>query len=482
MVVGEVAVETEAVVIGGGPGGYAAAIRLGQLGRSVVLIEKEALGGVCLNRGCIPSKALIHAAGEFFKLSHLAKLGIQLPAGQASFSMADWQGWKASVVTQLNKGVAQLCQANNVTVVKGTAVFLSRDRIGVETEGDFDIYKFRNAIIATGSRPLIPDFLAPDGTHILDSTHALQLQEVPGTLAIVGGGYIGMELGMAFAKLGTKVTVIEAAERILPQTAPHLVQEVLKQAKKLGMTIKTGTKVKTAAIVDGSVQLDVSTEASGWEQVVAEKALVTIGRVPNTDTLGLAQAGVEVDGRGYIPVDQSCRTNVPNLYAIGDVTPGPALAHRASKQGIVAAEVIAGLPSSVDSPYVPYVIFTEPQIAGAGLTREEAMRQGYSVKAATFPYRANGRALATDEAEGFAEVIVDAQTHLLLGVHVVGADASTLIGEGVLALELAARVEDLALTMHAHPSLSEVWLEAAEAVLGHAIHIVNKGSEKVTSR
>lgn len=474
MVVGEVAVETDVVVIGGGPGGYAAAIRLGQLGLSVVLVEKDVLGGVCLNRGCIPSKALIHAAGEFHKLSYLTKMGIQLPEGQAAFHMPVWQKWKASVVSQLNKGIEHLCQANNVTVVKGNATFLSSDRIGVETGGDFETYKFRQAIIATGSRPLIPAFLEPDGTHILDSTQMLDVEEVPDTLAVIGGGYIGMELGMAFARLGTKVTVVEAAERILPQTAPHLVQEVLKQAKKLGMTVKTATKVEAAEVSHGLVELRLSSEKIGLERISADKALVTIGRVPNTGMIGLAQAGVHVDERGYIPVDEMCRTNIANIYAIGDVTPGPALAHRASKQGIVAAEVIGGLPSSVDSPYVPYVIFTEPQIAGVGLTREEAERQGYSVKAASFPYRANGRALAVDEAEGFAEVIVDADSHLLLGMHVVGADASNLIAEGALALELAVRVEDLALTVHPHPTLSELWLEAAEAVLGHAIHIVNK--------
>ncbi|MDC0759554.1 dihydrolipoyl dehydrogenase [Brevibacillus sp. AG] len=479
MVVGEVAVETDVVVIGGGPGGYAAAIRLGQLGKSVVLIEKEVLGGVCLNRGCIPSKALIHAAGEYHKLSSLNKLGIQLPTGKSTFHMSSWQTWKSSVVAQLNNGVDYLCQANGVTVVKGTATFLSSDRIGVETSGDFETYKFKQAIIATGSRPFIPPFLKTDGESILDSTDMLALDEVPETLAIIGGGYIGMELGMAFAKLGSQVTVIEAAERILPQTAAHLSQEVLKQAKQLGMTVKIATKVEKAEVANGRVTLACTSVKNGSESITAHKTLVTIGRVPNTGELGLAQVGVEMDERGYIPVTSTGSTNKPHIFAIGDVTPGPALAHRATKQGIVAAEVIAGLPSSVDSPYVPYVIFTEPQIAGVGMTREEAELQGYKVKVAAFPYRANGRALAMDEGEGFAEVIVDQESHLLLGMHVVGADASNLIGEGVLALELAARVEDVALTMHPHPTLSEIWLEAAEAVLGHAIHIVNKSKVAV---
>ncbi|MET3289142.1 UNVERIFIED_CONTAM: dihydrolipoamide dehydrogenase [Brevibacillus sp. OAP136] len=474
MVVGEVAVETDVIVIGGGPGGYAAAIRLGQLGHSVVLVEKAQLGGVCLNRGCIPSKALIHAAGEFHKLQSLAKLGIRLPEGEAQFDFQGWQEWKGSVVGQLTKGVSQLCQANGVTVVYGEAAFMAGNRVGVETSGDFEVYKFGQAIIATGSRPLIPGFVEVDGTHVLDSTDALKLEEVPASLAIIGGGYIGMELGMALAKLGSKITIVEAAERILPQVAPHLAAEVAKQAKKLGITVKTATKVQTVEVVDQRVELTVFSEAGGEERIHADKALVTIGRIPNTASIGLEQAQVATDLRGYIPVDEHCRTNQPHIYAIGDVTPGPALAHRATKQGIVAAEAISGLPSAVDSPLVPYVIFTEPQVAGVGLTRAEAEAQGYQVKAASFPYRANGRALATLEPDGFAEVIVDADSHLLLGMHVVGADASNLIGEGALALELAARVEDVALTMHPHPTLSEIWVEAAAHALGHAIHVVPK--------
>lgn len=473
MVVGEVAVETDVVVIGGGPGGYAAAIRLGQLGKSVVLVEKDSLGGVCLNRGCIPSKALIHAAGQYHGLSGLWELGIQLPEGQVNFNLRVWQDWKKGIVSQLNQGVAHLCQANGVTVVNGQAAFLSDDRIGVETGGDFQTYKFEHAIIATGSRPFIPPFLDIDGEYFLDSTAAMQLEEVPACLSIIGGGVIGIELGMAFAKLGTRVTVMEMADQILPQVCGGLVKEVVRNAKKLGMILKTSTRVEKAAVEDGRVELQVYSEKNGSEVIVSEKTFVTIGRLPNTIGIGLDQVGIIADERGYIPVDAECRTQVPHIFAIGDVTPGPALAHRASKQGIVAAEVISGLPSAVDSPFVPYVIFSEPQIAGVGLTREEAKQRGYEVKTGQFPFRANGRALATGESDGFAQVIVDAKSHVLLGMHVVGADASNLMGEGVLALELSARVEDLALTMHPHPSLSEGWLEAAEAALGHAIHIAN---------
>ncbi|MCR8867679.1 dihydrolipoyl dehydrogenase [Peribacillus frigoritolerans] len=474
MVVGEVAVETDVVIMGGGPGGYAAAIRLGQLGKSVVLVEKDKLGGVCLNRGCIPSKALIHAADQYHGLNDLGKMGIRLPQERTTMDLGVWQDWKGGIISQLGHGIAHLCKENGVTVVKGQATFLSDDRIGVETGGDFETYKFEQAIIATGSRPFIPSFIKVDGEYILDSTSSLQLNEVPASLSIIGGGYIGIELGMAFAKLGTKVTIIEMANRILPQVAENLVKDVTRNAKKLGINIKTSSRVEKASVVDGQVHLLVSSEEQGTEAVVSEKTLVTIGRIPNTEEIGLNRAGVTVGEKGHIAVDMECRTNVPHIFAIGDTTPGPALAHRASKQGIVAAEVIAGLPSAVDSPYVPYVIFSEPQIAGVGLSREEAEQQGYSVKVGKFPFSANGRALATNETEGFAEVIVDANSHILLGMHMVGADASNLIGEGVLALELAARVEDIALSMHPHPTLTEGWLEAAEAVLGHAIHIVNK--------
>lgn len=480
MVVGEVAVETDVVVIGGGPGGYAAAIRLGQLGKSVVLIEKDQLGGVCLNRGCIPSKALIHTAEQFHGLTHFRKMGIRLPEEEATIDLGTWQTWKEGIVSQLNQGIAHLCKENGVTVVTGHAAFLSDDRIGVETGGDFETYKFKQAIIATGSRPFIPPFLEVDGEYMLDSTSALALVQIPERLAIIGGGYIGVELGMAYAKMGSQVTIIELADRILPQVSGHLVREVERKAKKLGITIKSSTRVEKASIEEREVHLHLSSELQGGEILSSDKALVTIGRVPNTQGIGLDRAGITTDEKGYIAVDSKCRTQVPHIYAIGDVTPGPALAHRASKQGIVAAEVIGGLPSAIDSPHVPNVIFSDPQIAGVGYTREEAQLQGHEVKVGTFPFRANGRALATNETEGFAEVVVDAQTHVLLGLHVVGADASNLIGEGVLALEMAARVEDIALTMHPHPTLTEGWLEAAEAALGHAIHIVNKGKANTT--
>ncbi|WP_017727883.1 dihydrolipoyl dehydrogenase [Halalkalibacterium ligniniphilum] len=473
MVVGEVAVETDVVVIGGGPGGYAAAIRLGQLGKSVILIEKEKLGGVCLNKGCIPSKALIHTAEQLHKLNDAEKMGIRISKDVNPFDMGVWQEWKEGIVSQLNKGIAQLCEKNGVTVIKGEASFLSNERIGVETGGDFETYKFDQAIIATGSRPFIPSFLEVDGVYILDSSTALELTEIPSELSIVGGGYIGIEMGIAFTKLGSNVTIIELSERILPQVASGLSKEVIRKVNKLGINIKTLTKVTQANIEGGKVHLHAFSKEQGEEIIESDKVLITIGRLPNTDRIGLEQTAVTKDEKGYISVNSEGRTTVPHIFAIGDITSGPALAHKASKQGIVAAEVISGLPSSFDSPYIPYVIFSDPQVAGVGMTAEEAKKHGHSIKIGKFPFKANGRALATNEAEGFAEVIVDEDNHLLLGMHIVGPDASNLIGEGVLSLELAARVEDIALSIHPHPTLSEGWLEAAEAALGHAIHIMN---------
>ncbi|MDT8977173.1 dihydrolipoyl dehydrogenase [Paenibacillus sp. chi10] len=474
MVVGEIAVETDVVVIGGGPGGYTSAIRLGQLGKSVVLVEKEQLGGVCLHSGCIPSKALIHAAGLYDEARSASKLGLRMESGALSFNMSDWQLWKSGIVGRLGNGVAQLCAANGVTVVKGSAVFLSDDRVGVETEFGFETYKFKQAVIATGSRPHLPAFAAAGGSRILTSTGALESDSIPEHLVIIGSGYIGIELGMAFAKLGCRVTLIECEERILPLVEGSLAAEVKRRASKLGMVIMMGTEVRAVIEHDDYVELRLESRQQGEESVLCDKVLVTVGRMPNTEGLGLSQAGVRIDERGYVPVDAECRTNVRHIFAIGDITPGPALAHRAARQGTVAAEVIGGLPSAFDSPYVPYVIFSDPQIAGVGLTRAEAERQGMKVKTGRFPFRANGYALAAGKIDGFAEVVAEEDTGLLLGMHAVGADAGSLIGQGVLALEMAARAEDVAMTVHPHPTLSEGWLEAAAAALGHAIHIVNE--------
>lgn len=474
MVVGEVAVEVDVVIIGGGPGGYSAAIRLGQLGKTVVLIEKDKLGGVCLNRGCIPSKALIYTAEKVDQLHSLQDMGVDVSGERPKTDLKVWQEWKESITAKLSKGVHQLCdQHKGITTVKGEANFLSNNRIGVETGGDFEIYKFENSIIATGSRPIVPSFVGNHHANILDSTSILALEDLPSSLTIVGGGYIGVEIGMALAKLGTVVTIIELSERILPATAKTLSKEVVMKAKEIGIKIVTSAMVTELIVSNDGVELIVSTK-DGEQKFQSSKVLITVGRKPNTEELGLNQLGIVVENSGHIEVDEECRTSQDNIFAIGDVTIGPALAHKASKEGKIAAEVISGLPSAMDTSLIPYVIFTDPQIAGVGMTEEEAKQKGYQIKKGKFPFSANGIALISKKPAGFAEVIVDAETHVLLGFHVVGSDASNLISEGTLALELGARVEDLALTIHPHPTLTEAWLEAAEAALGHAIHSVNR--------
>jgi dihydrolipoamide dehydrogenase len=469
MVVGEVAVEVDAVVLGGGPGGYSAAIRLGQLGKSVVLVEKGEMGGACLHRGCIPSKALIHAGETLDKIQQADHMGIEGAGEKPELNMKTWQNWKGKIITKLEKGVEGLCSRNQVTVVRGEGAFLSEDRISVDTGGDVEFYKFTYAVIATGSAPVHPGFIDMQHPDIHDSTSFLQLEEVPKRLTVLGGGYIGVELGSAMAKAGAETTIIEMSERLLPAAPEKSALEVEKKARKQ-MNVLTSTSLKQVREEKEALSLEVD-DGKGTTNIYTDCLLVTVGRKPNTSGIGLEQAGIEMETGGFVPVDMECRTNIKHIFAIGDVTPGPALAHKASKQGKVAAEVISEKKSAVDSAFIPYVIFSDPPLAGVGLTKEEAEANGYEVKTGKFSMAHNGLAMAEGKAEGFAEVIVDADSHLLLGFHAAGPDAANLISEGTLALELASRVEDLALTIHPHPTLSEGWLEAAEHALGQSIHV-----------
>ncbi|MGZ4122385.1 MAG: FAD-dependent oxidoreductase, partial [Tumebacillaceae bacterium] len=339
MVVGDIAQEVEVVVVGGGPGGYVAAIRAAQLGKEVVLVDKDALGGVCLNRGCIPSKAIIHAAKTVAHTKDASHMGIKVR--EVEVDMAQVQEWKQGVVNKLTGGVGSLLKANGVQVVGGNAVLMADNRLAVETPKGMEYFKYEHVILATGSRPVqIPTFPF-DGEHILSSTEALALGEVPPTLLVIGGGYIGLELGTAFAKLGSKVTVVEMAQNLLPGVDPTLVQIVKKNLKKLGVEILTQTGAKGYELRDG--QVHVTLDSAGAELVVtADKVLVTVGRRPNTEELGLEQVGLSVDARGFLETDVQCRTKNPSVFAIGDIAHGPMLAHKASKEGIVAAEAIAG--------------------------------------------------------------------------------------------------------------------------------------------
>lgn len=472
MVVGDIPTGTEVLVIGGGPGGYAAAIRAAQLGREVILVEKEALGGVCLNVGCIPSKALISASTSYHRLQQEAERGILVDNPRVDLDKL--QDWKDGVVKRLTNGVAQLCSGNGVTVVSGTATFTGPNQVLVETSSGATSYQFDNAIIATGSRPVELPAFPFDGEYVLNSTHALSLRELPEHLLVIGGGYIGLELGTVYAKLGSQVTVVEMMDQLLSGTDIELVRVVERRLRRLGVNVHLRTSAEGMEIVDGRVKVTLREQESGKTTTLdVDKVLVTVGRRPNSSDLGLDKAGVEVDDRGFIRVDEQMRTSAGHIFAIGDVVGGPLLAHKATHEGLVAAEVIAGNPAAFEPAAIPAAVFTDPEIATVGLSEAEAKEAGYEVLVGRFPFQASGRALTTGDTDGFVKIVADAETRVVLGVQIVGPSASDLISEGVLAVEMAARLEDISLSIHPHPTLSEAIMEASEAAVGKAIHIIN---------
>jgi dihydrolipoamide dehydrogenase len=465
--------QADVVVIGAGPGGYVCAIRLAQLGRKVTVIEKGDVGGVCLNIGCIPSKALIHAGTTYSKIQHASEMGIKVK--DVEVDLKKLMEWKGSVVKKLTGGVAQLLKANGCTTLQGEATFSGPRSLQIKTKDETFEMSFNDCVIATGSRPAPLRGFEVDQETILDSTGALSQNEIPESMLCIGGGYIGLELGTFYAKMGTEVTVAEASPSLLGMVDPELTRVVEKNLKKLGVDIHMNTFAKAGKRNKKGIEVEL--EKNGKKEIGHfEKVLVTIGRLPNTEKLGLENAGVKLE-KGFIPVNAQRQTNIPNIYAIGDVTEQPLLAHKASKEGIVAAEVIAGRTSAYDVVAMPAVIFTDPEIATVGMSEAEAKEQGIEVRIGKFPFGANGRALSVSEPDGMVKMIGDAQTGRLLGVHIVGAEASNLIAEAALALEMGATVEDLALTVHAHPTLPETLMEAAEATLGHAIHIYQRSTE-----
>ncbi|WP_035297436.1 dihydrolipoyl dehydrogenase [Brevibacillus thermoruber] len=470
MVVGEFTTEVDVLVIGAGPGGYVAAIRAAQLGKSVAVVEKADLGGVCLNVGCIPSKAMIHAAHTYEQAQHTANMGITMENVKVDFAKV--QEWKNGIVKQLTGGVASLFKGNKIQVVPGEALFVSENEVRVFHGYDVNRYRFNHCIIATGSRPIeLPAF--PFGKRVLSSTEALSLTEIPKSLVVIGGGYIGIELGTVFAKFGTKVTILEGSDQILPGFEPEMTRLVERKLKKLGVDINV--KALAQGMEEKEDGVIVTAEVKGEQkQFEAEYVLVTVGRRPNTDELGVRDIGMNLTDRGYIVVDKQGRTNIPNVYAIGDIVAGPALAHKASYEGKVAAEAIAGRPSEVDYKAIPAVVFSDPEIASVGISEREAKEQGIDYVAGRFPFAANGRALSVNAGEGFVKLIAEKGTNLVLGAQIVGPEASNIIAEIGLAIEMGATLEDIELTIHAHPTLGEVTMEAAELALGHPIHVLNK--------
>ncbi len=466
---------TQAIVIGSGPGGYVCAIRLAQLGVKTVVVELGELGGVCLNVGCIPSKALITASKHYQATGKkLAEMGILVDG--ARVEMGTMQAWKAGVVKKLTSGVGTLLKGNGVTVVRGKARFVAADTLEVtDPSGATQRLQAPAIVVATGSRPTpIPAFPV-DQEHVLDSTGALALSEVPKRLVVIGGGYIGLELGGVFARLGAQVTVLELMPQLLPGFDLDLVRPVEKGLKKAGAEVLTETRAVSWRKADDGNGLSVTVQVKDvTRELRCDKILVTVGRRPNSDGLGLESLGVDIDRGGFIKVDSRLETSVPGVYAIGDVAGNPMLAHKASKEGEVVAEVIAGKPSVWDVRGIPAVVFTDPEIATVGLTEAEAKAKGHTVRVGKVPFAGLGRAMTTGETEGFARVVADAKTHALLGVQIVGPEASDLIAEAGLALEMGAYADDVGLTIHAHPTLAEAVMEAAKAATGEAIHLMNR--------
>ncbi len=464
----------DAIVIGGGPGGYPCAIRLGQLKQKVLVVEKEYMGGVCLNWGCIPSKALIAASGLYERIQHAEKMGIT--AQGLAIDVGKMQDWKEGIVKKLTGGVAQLVKANGGEIVMGTARVTGPKTVEVtKADGSKESFDAKNGIvIATGATPIELPHLPIDGDVVITARQAVSLREAKGTMVVVGGGVIGMELGMVYQKLGMKVIIVELLDQLLGATDPDLVQVVQKAFEKAGGEVLLKTKAKSLTVKGKKATLTVEMEGGKERSIEADKVLVSIGFRPNGPGLGLENVGVKLDARGHVLVDDRLETNVKGIYAIGDVSGPPYLAHKATKEGEIAAEVIGGKKALRDWRAMPSAIFTEPEIATTGMSEREAKAAGRAVKLGKFPFSVLGRAMAIDSTEGFVKVILDEKTNEVLGVAIVGPEASDLISEATLAIEMCAFAEDVAMTVHPHPTLGEGVMEAFHQALGHAIHTNNR--------
>jgi dihydrolipoamide dehydrogenase len=461
----------DAVVIGGGPGGYVAAIRLAQLGKKVALVDKDALGGVCINWGCIPSKALIAAANLVDEVRGASERGILVDAPR--IDIARLREFKDGVIKKLVGGINLLEKGNGVEVVKGTARFVSPTAVEVQGAGAPARLEAPAFILATGARTIeIPGFPF-DGTDVWSAKEAVDLPEVPRRLVVVGGGIIGMELGTVYAKLGATVTFLEALPQVLSGVDVEAVRLVQRALKERGVTVHV--EAKAAGFERRPGGLAVKAEVAGAAQTIeCDKILVAVGMRPSVEGLGLETAGVKVGPKGFVEVDAQYRTSVPSIFAIGDIAGGPLLAHKASKEGEIAAEVIAGHKSARDWVALPSAIFTDPEVATVGLSEAQATAAGYDPITGKFHFGALGRAVAIGHGEGFVKVVGDRASKLLLGVTICGHEASDLIAEAALALEMGAYLEDVALTIHAHPTLPEAFMEACKAALGEAIHALNR--------
>ena len=460
--------KTEIVVIGAGPGGYAAAFYAADLGRKVILVEREKrLGGVCLNRGCIPSKSLLYATHQIVNARESAHRGIAF--AEPSVDLAKLRAWKESILNKLGAGVAQLAKLRNVQVIQGRGFFEGSQSLRVETEQGQQFIHFDTAILAVGSAAAMPKAFDLGNPRVMTSTEALDLGEIPGTMLIVGGGYIGMEMGTVYAALGSKITVVEALDNILVGADPDLAQPVAAAAKRAFKEIRIKTKVGKMSTAGKQIKVEMECDGKNMEEFY-DRVLVAVGRVPNSGDLGLENTKVAVDEKGFVKVNEKQQTNDPNVYAIGDIVGGVLLAHKAHKEARIAVEVINGESSAFENIVIPAVVFTDPELAWCGLTEAEAKARGIKYEVSKFPWSASGRALSFDRTDGATKMLIDPESERVLGVGIVGAGAGELIAEAVLALEMGATAEDIALTVHPHPTLSETVMECAEAFYGQATH------------
>jgi dihydrolipoamide dehydrogenase len=463
----------DVIVLGGGPGGYPCAIRASQLGLKVACVEEEEYGGVCLNWGCIPSKALIANAHFVEKSKHIADHGVSLSG--VSVDVPKMQEWKGGIVKKLTGGVRSLLKANGAAIVEGRGKLVDKKTVEVAQKGGgtVKLTAKKAIVIATGSATIqVPGFEF-DGERVIGAREAVSLKSVPKRLLVVGGGVIGLELGMVYQSFGSELTVVELTPDLLPGTDADCVKIVEKTLVKRGGTVLKGARAEKLEKSGAAVVVTV-TGPEGSKRIECDVVLVAVGMKPRGKGIGLEEAGVTVDARGFVPTNERCETNVPGIYAVGDVSGAPMLAHKASKEGEVCAEVIAGKAAAKDWVTIPGIIFTEPEIATVGVTEAQAKQKGATVKVGKFPFSVLGRAMSIGETDGFVKVVTEVKTGRILGIHIVGPNASDLISEAALALEVAATAEDVALTVHPHPTLGEALMEAAAHSIGHAIHIANR--------
>ncbi len=462
---------TDIVVIGAGPGGYTAAFYAADLGKSVVLVEQDRLGGTCLNVGCIPSKTLLHAAKLIAEAADSGHRGIHFD--KPRLDLDAMRTWKDGILQKLSDGVGVLAKGRKVEVVKGRAHFENSETLRVETAEGQRYLTFDRAIVATGSKPAVPAAFDLGNPRIMTSTEALDIREIPETLLIVGAGYIGMELGTVYAALGSSIVMVEAAPTILSGADQDLVRPVLKRVQSIFREIRTSVKV--AKMATSGKQIKVSMEINGEpREEMYDSVLVSVGRTPNCDDLGLENTKVTRDEKGFVVVNERQETLDPKIMAIGDVAGGVLLAHKASREARIAVEVITGEASAFADIMIPAVVFTDPEIAWCGLTEAEAREQSRPVEIVRFPWSASGRALSFDRVDGMTKLIVDPESERLLGVGIVGANAGEMISEAVVAMEMGATAKDLALAVHPHPTLSETLVEAAELFYGTATHAIGR--------